>query len=51
MSNNNKNEVIIKKMIMYCDKILDIYKNENLTKEKYMSSDIIQLAIICAYFN
>ena len=50
MSNNNKNEVIIKKMIKYCDKILDICKNENLTKEKYMSSDIIQLAIDMCIF-
>lgn len=37
-------------MIKYCDKILDIYKNENLTKEKYMSSDIIQLAIDMCIF-
>ena len=37
-------------MIKYCDKILDIYKNENLTKDKYMSSDIIQLAIDMCIF-
>ena len=37
-------------MIKYCDKILYIYKNENLTKEKYMSSDIIQLAIDMCIF-
>lgn len=51
MSNSiDKNEVIAKKMIKYCDKILDIIKMENLTKEKYMSNDIIQLAIDMCIF-
>ena len=50
MSNLNKNDIIIKKMIKYCDIILDIIKKENLTKEKYMSSDIIQLAIDMCIF-
>lgn len=48
--NKDKNLIIIKKMIEYCDKILDIREKENLTKEKYINSDIIQLAIDMCIF-
>lgn len=50
MRHNNKNKVIVKKMIKYCDKILEIKDKENLTKEKYMHSDVIQLAIDMCIF-
>ena len=50
MQHRDKNIIIVKKMVKYCDKILEIKEKENLTKEKYMSSDIIQLAIDMCIF-
>lgn len=50
MQHRDKNIIIVKKMVKYCDKILVIKEKENLTKEKYMSSDIIQLAIDMCIF-
>lgn len=50
MQHNDKNIVIVKKMIKYCDKILEIKNKEELTKEKYMNSDIVQLAIDMCIF-
>ena len=50
MQHKDKNIIIVEKMIKYCDKIIDIKNKEELTKEKYMESDIIQLAIdMCIY--
>lgn len=37
-------------MVKYCDKILEIKNKEELTKEKYMNSDIVQLAIDMCIF-
>ncbi|MBR3288382.1 MAG: hypothetical protein IKI71_01290 [Lachnospiraceae bacterium] len=50
MQHEDKNLVIVEKMIKYCDKIIAIKEKENLTKEKYMKSDIIQLAIDMCIF-
>ena len=50
MQHNDKNIVIVKKMVKYCDKILEIKNKEELTKEKYMNSDIVQLAIDMCIF-
>ena len=50
MQHRDKNLVIVEKMIKYCDKILEIKDKEDLTKEKYMNSDIIQLAIDMCVF-
>ena len=50
MQHRDKNLVIVEKMIKYCDKILEIKDKEDLTKEKYMNSDIIQLAIDMCIF-
>ena len=50
MQHKDKNIVIVEKMIKYCNKILDIKDKEELTKDKYMSSDIIQLAIDMCIF-
>lgn len=50
MQHKDKNIIIIEKMIKYCDKILEIKEKEELTKEKYMNSDIIQLAIDMCIF-
>ena len=50
MQHRDKNIVIVEKMIKYCDKILEIKDKEDLTKEKYMNSDIIQLAIDMCVF-
>lgn len=50
MQRKDKNIIIVEKMIKYCDKIINIKDKEGLTKEKYMKSDIIQLAIdMCIY--
>lgn len=48
--NRDKNIIVIRKMIEYCDKILNIKEKEKLTKEKYMKSEIIQLAIDMCIF-
>lgn len=50
MQHRDKNLVIVEKMIKYCDKIIAIRDKEKLTKEKYMKSDIIQLAIDMCIF-
>ena len=50
MQQKDKNIIIVEKMIKYCDKIIDIKNKEELTKEKYMESDIIQLAIDMCIF-
>ena len=50
MQHKDKNIIIVEKMIKYCNKILDIKDKEELTKEKYMNSDIIQLAIDMCIF-
>lgn len=50
MQHKDKNIIIVEKMIKYCDKIIDIKNKEELTKEKYMESDIIQLAIDMCIF-
>lgn len=50
MQHNDKNIVIVKKMVKYCDKILEIKNKEELTKEKYMNSDIVQLTIDMCIF-
>ena len=50
MQHKDKNIVIIEKMIKYCDKIIAIKDKENLTKVKYMNSEIIQLAIDMCIF-
>ena len=50
MQHKDKNIIIVEKMIKYCNKIIDIKNKEELTKEKYMESDIIQLAIDMCIF-
>lgn len=50
MQHRDKNLVIVEKMLKYCDKIITIRDKEKLTKEKYMKSDIIQLAIDMCIF-
>ncbi len=50
MQRKDKNIIIVEKMIKYCNKIIDIKNKEELTKEKYMESDIIQLAIDMCIF-
>ena len=50
MQHKDKNIIIVEKMIKYCNKVLDIKDKEKLTKEKYMNSDIIQLAIDMCIF-
>lgn len=50
MQGIDKNKTIVEKMIKYCDKILNIKEEKELTKEKYMDDEIAQLAIDMCIF-
>lgn len=50
MQEKDKNIIIVEKMIKYCDKIIEIRDKNLLNKEKYLSNDVIQLAIDMCIF-